>query len=162
MKYLKKFENKKQFREVDLQQLYDDFKYFENKLILTYSNQYTPLGNFRLLFMKHVLIPLLLDKEIEFHKTISPLDDEVRWGFFGRVKNIGIKFQEDQILITVDLYDNKKNLILAYLTKIEKNLKKKKSTMVKIYNSEETDFEKTISELKFIEKLEKEQSKYNL
>lgn len=142
MKHLKYFESEKQFRIIDLQQLYDDFQHF--KLELEYSQD-----NVRNNFVKDVLSPLMLNKEVEFD------------GYSGEVSSAGLRTLNDKILIIGTLYghgfDNK--LTIATLDLFtNKNRTDTNSKTVKIYNCEIIDFEKKVEELK----MKEDAGKYNI
>ena len=73
MKYLKHFESSKQFREVDIQKLWDDFIKYREELFPgekftgdQFNDTYDLLSKF---FNRNILYPLLINKEVEFHKT---------------------------------------------------------------------------------------------
>lgn len=148
MKYLKYFESSRQFREVDLQGIWDNIQKFYNDII----------GNDRPVlidswYYNKILIPLLQDKEIEFKRAIHPADKEVIYGHFGRVNTIKMKDDNKFKDIHVTLYSDK-NLyvlgtidILQWMTNIGK-----KQLIVKIYDSEPLEIENKLELLKNKEK----------
>jgi len=142
MIYLKTYENefKKQSREVDLQQLWDDLmkyggKLFDVPVLLDYH-------------YSNSLIPKLLqDKEVEFASIYygeSPI--------MGRINNISIiDTSKNPIFINVSLYDNGIHQ-LARIYNWEH--KEKCPQVIKIYNSEELPIEKKIRFLKSINRFD--------
>ena len=158
MKYIKKFESEKQFREIDLQQLWDDINTYHMKLFDTpmHTDMY---------FYNRVLKPLLIGKEIEFHRVVNRFDDEVSYGLNGKVKEIEIKDSKNNISkeIIGHCYSKKNDTIGYVLARINTNMfdkSIKKSQIIKIYNSEELEIENKIHNIKKAEKYNTE--KYNL
>ena len=145
MKFLKYFESEKQSREVNLTELFNTyikFKYMSksNTLHLTDPDVYfwnSDYSNISEDFNKNVLLPLLLDKEIEFPKVVHPYDDEVIYSFSGRVKDVRLDITNRYIYFIVYLYDEKN---AYHLLTIPWN-HKPDSCIVKIYNSEPIDIE---------------------
>lgn len=143
MIYLKTYENefKKQSREVDLQQLWDDLMKYGGKLfdvpVLTLDYHYS-----------NSLIPKLLqDKEVEFAS--------IYYGeppIMGRINNISIiDTSKTPIFINVSLYDNG----IHQLARIYNwGHKEKCPQVIKIYNSEELPIEKKIRFLKSINRFD--------
>ena len=146
MKFLKYFESEKQFREVDLTELFNGYikyKYTQNLPYSWNSDEYFWRHDYKKMsddFNKNVLSPLLVDKEIEFPKVIHPYDGESTYSFSGRVKDIRVDKKED-ISFIVYLYDEKNAL---YLFKIPR-YSKLETNIVKIYNSEPIDIEDEIN-----------------
>jgi len=146
MKYIKTYEDiNTQFREVDLQLLCDD--------ILKYRKTLSTLEQTELYFYNNVLKPLLLNKNIEFRRAVSPIDGEAIYGFGGKVKEI----IRDNSLTNMDrfiisLYNKEYKYILGDILYYNDTNKK---LIVKIYDSEELEIEKEID-------LIKSTNKYNL
>lgn len=131
MKILKYFENsamRKPFIEVNIQTLWDKFyDHFKNDKI-----------SLELLFIREILNPLILDKEIEFHKTKSPIDSEPRFGFHGRVEKYRITTSFPDSTILVKLYDRKEEIIMMKFQRepgMVYNRRKTFSHVIKVYNS---------------------------
>ena len=95
------YESKTQFREVDLQQLWDDM----------FTNYYSKLFDKPLLneaYFRSFLKKLLLDKEIEINRAISRIDGDVIYGKSGKVEDV---FLHDYTLtkqISVKFYNTQK------------------------------------------------------
>ena len=163
MIYLKTYENefKKQSREVDLQQLWDDLmkyggKLFDVPVLLDYH-------------YSNSLIPKLLqDKEVEFASiyygespimgrinNISIIDTGSNWekDFYNVMKKSSIPAttSKNPIFINVSLYDNGIHQ-LARIYNWEH--KEKCPQVIKIYNSEELPIEKKIRFLKSINRFD--------
>lgn len=167
MKFLKHFESSKQFREVDLQKLWNDFIEYKKELfpdkIFTgdqFRNEINLLSNF---FCINILNPLLKNKEVEFHKTQSTIDDEVRFGFEGRIRHITIEpswKQSNQLIVIVDLQREFKevklgtlqNVILAKIVLRYSGFITLYPNVVRIYNSLPTEIEDKINMLNNVEK----------
>lgn len=166
MKYLRFFESigiigtSNQFREVDLQLLWDDLNYYQFKLFDKQKH---------IDFYFHKLLEqLLLNKEIEFIRSIHPYDKEVSFGESGRVKEIDIVDNpiEKTKKIIGNLYEVRYSRHGIYqtedteawiLAKIDSSVnypdkKVKKPIIIKIYDSDLSDIEKQIDLLKMTEK----------
>jgi len=149
MKFLKHFESEKQFREVDLTELFNNYikyKYMskENYLKLKDPDVYFWNSEYNRIskdFNDNVLNPLLLNREIEFLRAVHPYDDEVIYGSSGRVKDIRIDKEYSMIYYIVYLYDEKNAF---YLLKIPR-FNRPEPTIVKIYNSESISIEDEIT-----------------
>lgn len=143
------FESKRQYREVDMQQLWDDIT---NKY---YSKLFDKPIHTQMFFHNKVLNPLLLNKTVEFKRAEHPYDGDVIYGLSGEVKNISFEDNSSNYLIRpiiVVLEDNKKYI----LGNINNNrFQKAEPLLVKIYDSEELEIEKKINLLK-------DTDKYNL
>jgi len=153
MKYLKYFESERQFREVDLQAIWDNIQKFYSSII----------GNDRPVlvdawFYNKILIPLLQDKEIEFRRAIHPYDSEVIYGLSGRVKKITVTDSNTTKYIRVSLYGDLQTgtSILGSIDTVQwmKN-EKNKSLIIKIYDSEPLEVENKMKYLSM-------ESKYNI
>jgi hypothetical protein len=153
MKYLKYFESERQFREVDLQGIWDGIqKYYKDIIgvdrpVLVDSWYYN-----------RILIPLLQDKEIEFKRAVHPADKEVIYGHSGRVQTIKMKDDNRFKNVMVSLYSDK-NINQYILGSIDTaqwmgNMGQK-TLIVKIYDSEPLEIE---DKLKYISM----QLKYNI
>ena len=128
MKFLKYFESEEQYREVDLQQLYYDYvKYKTNE-----DHIWIIVKNFK----KDVLIPLLMDKDVKIN---GKCEDNYLY-----VRNVNINFNENDIDININYY----NLLTIQRVISTINI----PMIIRIYNSEETEFEKEIDRLKFTDK----------
>lgn len=164
MKYLKYFESEHQFREVDLQLLWDDLNYYQFEL-------FDKPKHTDYFFYNQILKPLLLDKEIEFLRAVHPYDKEVTYGDSGKVKEIKVidthKFGNLKKII-VNLYPKKEKYprvrardtaswIIAEIDSTVYFPKKKikKPIIIKIYNSELLEIENKLELLK-------NKNKYNL
>ena len=153
MKYLKYFESERQFREVDLQGIWDGVQKYYNDII----------GPGKLVLMdawyyNKILIPLLQDKEIEFRRAVHPADKEVIYGHSGRVQTVKLQDTNRFKNITASLYSDKETYILGtidiaqwgWIGNIEK-----KTLIVKIYDSEPLEIEEKLKYLSM-------ESKYNI
>ena len=158
--YIKKFELLESFREVDLQLLYEDYMKYRNKLGTT--PLYGPIDMTKVImiyeFKPKILEPLLIGKKIEFHRSQSPIDDEIRYGHWGiveKIEEIILEQYNKKFKIIISLKNEKELFILtrihAYIDKNSNNCNK----IIKIYNSEELEIEKDINILK-------DTMKYNL
>ena len=148
MKFLKYFEfEKKQFREIDLAEFFINYSKYKYKLVPPFNSD-EKYWMISIDFNKNILFPLLIDKEIEFLRAIHPYDDEVIYGFSGRVKNIRIIKESDCVSYIVDLYESTKAL---YLFKIPL-YKKLEPCFIKIYNSEPMSIENEIEMFLNVEK----------
>lgn len=166
MKYLRFFESvgiietNNQFREVDLQLLWDDLNHYQFKLFDSHKHIDS--------YFSKLLEQLLLNKEIEFLRSIHPYDKEVSYGESGKVKEIDIAdnpIKETKEIIG-SLYEIKYSRSGKYyvedteawiLAKIDSsvnypNRKVKKPIIIKIYDSDLSDIEKQIDLLKMTEK----------
>jgi len=99
----------------------------------------------------------LLNKKVEFHKTISPIDDESRFAFDGNITEVEGDFSlTNQIIISVKIKEKIGDEL--YLTKVYTNTNsfshpsKAHYSTIKIYNSQKTDVEEKIDMLKNIKK----------
>ena len=159
------FDLKKPYREVDLQMLWDDHKFWheikDSGLFTPDPHSQTPLAP--KVYFQDIIEPLLLNKEIEFGRAEHPYDEEiVNYGFYGRVKELSynIHYSGGKMKIIVNLYDDNKVDLCAYtLTNIDlhKNFSSSsgKPKIIKIYNSEELEIEKELNLLR-------NANKYNL
>ena len=144
------FESESQYREVDLQQLWDDIinKYYSkifDKPVLTH-----------LYFQNVVLKPLLLFKNIEFKRAEHSYDGDIIYGLSGKVEDVKFKYDSFNYLIKhifVVLEDGQE----YHLGNINNNFNfnDKRPLIVKIYDVEETEIEKKLNLLK-------DSDKYNL
>ena len=141
MKHLKYFESKKQFREIDLQLLWDDLVKYQLDLFDSPINSTDKNVAF-----ESIIIKLIQNKEISFHRAKHPYDDEITYAYTGRVKSIRIdidnSYRDKKIIIS--LYGSKDLYILA--TIVCDNLNNEE--IIKIYNSEELEIEKKIELLR--------------
>jgi hypothetical protein len=157
MKFLKYFEGKiaykrpnemdsRPFREIDLAKFWG----FINDLdfMKIYYDEYNEEWKSPKKFFHLMLQTMLVDKEIEFHRIVNPIDSEISYNFAGRVKSV---FVRDEIV--VDLYDDNTRYVLThfYAGKI-------KSTIIKIYNSEITEIEQKLEDIE----MKLDAKKYNL
>lgn len=140
------FESERQFREVDLQLLWNDLVKYQ--LYLFDSPTHIDAA------FESIISKLIQDKEISFHRAKHPYDDEITYAYTGRVKNIRVdiknRYQDKKIIIT--LYGSTEMYIL---TTIHLSFYHEQNSIVKIYNSEELEIEKKIE-------LVKSTTKYNL
>jgi len=141
MKYLKYFESERQFREVDLQEIWDNVHTYSNDII----NGRVYMDNW---FCDKILEPLLLDKEIEFKRAIHPADKEVIYGHAGRVKSVRLQVYEGIKSVIVSLYSNNK---FEYILGPIGNAKNK-PLIIKIYDSEPLEIENKLDLLKNADK----------
>lgn len=139
MKFLKYFESKKKSRLVDIASLYNDFIIYRKQL-------FEPTINLSDKFHKIILEPILLNKDVEFHRVKNKIDGDVTYGFSGKITAVEIKREGYIMQILVKLYDKPSYYILV------KNLLGLEPIIVKIYNSEKTEIEKKIELLKDTEK----------
>ena len=156
--FFKTNENVRKTREVNLQQLWNDFRKYRNQILNSANNENITVNQSYDEFIKYILNPIFENKEIEFHRSKNIFDDEIIYGFFGRVKDIKIVTVGGLANILVDLYDNKDTLIMAKLkiwndniVKLENSL----STIIKVYDNDITTFEKMFNILNDV-------NKYNL
>ena len=152
MRYLKYFESQRQFREVDLQEIWDDVQKFYKDII----------GVDRIVLMdswyyNRILLPLLEDKEIEFKRAIHPYDKEVIYGLGGRVQTVKLHDTSRFKNITVNLYSDKETYIIGTIDTAQWMTanEKKKELIIKIYDSEPLEIETKLNLLKY-------KYKYNL
>ena len=151
MKYLKYFESERQFREVDLQGIWDGTQKYYNDII----------GSGKLVLMdawyyNRILRPLLEDKEIEFKRAVHPYDKEVIYGFSGRVQTVKLHDTSRFKNITVNLYSDKETYIMGTIDTAQwMGNMEKKSLIIKIYDSEPLEIEE---KLKYLST----ESKYNI
>ena len=162
MKYLKYYEytiedEPQNFREVDLQLLWDDLNYYQFKLF----DKPKHIDNF---YLHQILIPLLLNKNVEFLRSIHHYDKEISYGMNGKIENINISDGLEQFdkfkSILANLENDPNTWILAKIDgsgiKFDpsKNIirKDKKPAIIKIYNSEPLEIEDKILSLKSSEK----------
>lgn len=125
MKFLKYFESEEQYREVDLQQLYDDY--------VKYKTNEEHIWVITKRFEEDVLDPLLDDKRIQYFDSY----------FF--VRDITLNFDGENVYVHLNYYYTYTiQRIISYREKIPMS--------IKIYDSEETEFEKEIDLLKNTEK----------
>jgi len=159
MKHLKYFESKRQFREVDLQEIWDSVQI--NHSVLFDNPVITEAW-----FYNRILNPLLLDKYIEFRKVIHPYDKEVSYAFSGKVKGIRLMDTNRFKNIVVSLYPDSNRFLdrpkdLNYIIgtiddSVLYNKKYVKSPLiVKIYDSEPLEIESKLDILNI-------KSKYNI
>lgn len=148
------FESERQFREVDLQLLWDDITHnYRTKLF----DKPMHLDNYFL----NVLKKLLLNKEIEFKRAEHPFDGEVIYGLSGKV--ISVDFFDDSfnyIIKHISVILNVPNAHAEYskcaLGDISNNFNfNRRPLIIKIYDSEELEIEKKIEFLR-------DANKYNL
>ena len=150
-KNFKIFESEEQYREVDLQQLWNDM----------FTNYYSKLFDkpvFNDAYFHSFLRKLLLEKDVEIQRGISRIDGEVHYGNSGKVEEVNFYDYTLQKVITVKFY-KKQDLPLKrartehIIARIDNEINKNKtSQIVKIYNSEPLEIEKKIQELKTIDK----------
>ena len=155
MKYIKYFESENQFREIDLQLLWDDINKYHTKLfdrpVHTHMYFYSRLKQ------------LLLDKEIEFNRVVNRFDNEVLYNFNGKVKEVKYDTKDDIYkTIVVELYKDKGKYpqyrnrdndayVLGTIDNHmfnKKDQQNKKPLIVKIYNSDKIEIEEKIDLLK--------------
>lgn len=145
------FESEKQFREIDLQLLWDDIT----------RNYYSKLFDKPVhldMYFNSVLKKLLLNKEIEFKRAVHPYDGAIIYGLSGMVEYVELKNDSHNYLIRpiIILLDNGKNKDKYEIGNISCNYNfDRKPLIVKIYDSEELPIEKEINLLK-------DTNKYNL
>ncbi len=151
MKYLKYFESERQFREVDLQGIWDGVQKYYNDII----------GAGKLVLMdawyyNKILIPLLQDKEIEFKRAVHPADKEVIYGHSGRVQTVKLQDTNRFKNVTASLYSDKNTYIIGTIdaTQWMENIKNK-TLIIKIYDSEPLEIEERLKYLSM-------ESKYNI
>jgi hypothetical protein len=139
------FESENQFREVDLQLLWDDItrnyytKIFDKPMHLDY-------------YFYSTLKKMLLGKNIEFNRVTNKwFDTEPFYNFNGKVEDVEFKDDSYNYLIKyiiILLDDGKK-----YNLKISNNYNfERKPVFVKIYDSEELEIEEKINLLKNTDK----------
>lgn len=150
MKYIKYFEYKKQYREVDISKLWEFINDIDNMRMYYSEFGYIVDVDSPKVFFQEVLKSMLTDKEIEFNRVVNPIDSEVSYSFCGRVKDVFIWLGE----LHVQLYEDSSNIY--NLGKISAG--QMKETIVRIYNSEITKLEQNIE---FI-KMKIDAKKYNL
>jgi hypothetical protein len=161
-------ENEKQFREVNLKDLWNDYvKYYKeltNNNILNTTN----LSNINSWDMKKsyfnnmILTTILENKEVSFNKSTTKYygygDDDVSYSVNGRVEKIIIEYRNiyghDIIIIIAKLFDEKSGYIMSKFNKYDDTPGTEKD-VVKIYNSQITRIEYEINMLK-------NKDKYNL
>jgi hypothetical protein len=90
-------------------------------------------------FIKIHCFTELLEKEIAFHRVVSPIDDEINFVFEGRVKAVWITDNP-----VVALYDHKDTY---YLAKLYNNTSIKNEQIIRIYNSEITEIEQNFEDI---------------
>jgi hypothetical protein len=156
MKYLKLFESERSFREIDLQQLYDDLIKYGGRL-------FSKPVHLDVYFDKRVLNPLFVDKDIEFRRIVNPIDQEVSYSYKGKVSKIDMYDESNLKTITVNLYKNEnfRNFSedLKYiLAKIYFSERLKKPQIIKIYDCGIIPFEENLEQLK----MEDDAERYNL
>jgi hypothetical protein len=155
MKYIKTYENSLQYREVDLQQIWDDINKYHSRLFdkPMHTDMY---------FHNQVLKPLLLDKEVEFNR-FSDFGGEPYYDRKGKVEKIDFNDYTMTKEIAVKLHSKNKfptkrkraEITLARIINNMFSKKEKEPQMVKIYNSEPLEIENKIQLLK-------DTDKYNL
>lgn len=143
-------------REVDLQQLWNNF-WKHKKEILKYIDNKNHLLNDYDYFVYYILTPIFNDKLIEFHRSKNILDDEIIYGFKGIVKDISLKIDKNKIIILVNLYNHKDTYIMAnldffYDNLIPKSDKNNLLKIIKVYDSNITVIENIIDSIEDIKK----------
>lgn len=141
MKILKFFESVKQYREVDLQLLWDDIT----------RNYYSKLFDRPVhldMYFNSFLTKLLLNKDIELSRVTNKyFDTEPFYNFKGKVEDIEFKDDSHNYLIKhiiISLDDgNKYNLDISNNYNFSR-----KPVIVKIYDSQELEVEEKINLLK--------------
>jgi len=141
MKILKFFESVKQYREVDLQLLWDDIT----------RNYYSKLFDKPVhldMYFNNFLRKLLLNKDIELGRVTNKyFDTESFYNFKGKVEDIEFKDDSHNYLIKhiiISLNDgNKYNLDISNNYNFSR-----KPVIVKIYDSQELEVEEKINLLK--------------
>lgn len=141
MKILKFFESVKQYREVDLQLLWDDIT----------RNYYSKLFDKPVhldMYFNSFLTKLLLNKDIELSRVTNKyFDTESFYNFKGKVEDIEFKDDSHNYLIKhiiISLDDgNKYNLDISNNYNFSR-----KPVIVKIYDSQELEVEEKINLLK--------------
>ena len=141
MKILKFFESVKQYREVDLQLLWDDIT----------RNYYSKLFDKPVhldMYFNSFLTKLLLNKDIELSRVTNKyFDTEPFYNFKGKVEDIEFKDDSHNYLIKhiiISLDDgNKYNLDISNNYNFSR-----KPVIVKIYDSQELEVEEKINLLK--------------
>ena len=149
MKYIKYFESERQFREVDLQGIWDGVQKYYNDII----------GAGKLVLMdawyyNKILIPLLQDKEIEFKRAVHPADKEVIYGHSGRVQTVKLQDTNRFKNVTASLYSHKDTYIIGTIDTAQWMTanEKKKELIIKIYDSEPLEIENKLDLLKNTDK----------
>jgi hypothetical protein len=139
----KLFESDRQFREVDLQLLWNDLtkkyysKLFDKPIHID-------------IFFHSLLKKMLIGKDIEFNRVKNRFDDEILYNFSGKIENI--QYVDENLVKGFILILNDGDT--EYLLTINNN-SSEKPVMVKIYDSEELEIEKKVNFLK-------DMNKYNI
>jgi hypothetical protein len=167
-KYQESVENEKQFREVNLKDLWNDYvKYYKeltNNNILNTTN-FSNINSWDMkksYFNNMILTTILKNKEVSFNKSTTKYygygDDDVSYSVNGRVEKIIIEYRNiyghDIIIIIAKLFDEKSGYIMSKFNKYDDTPGTEKD-VVKIYNSQITRIEYEINMLK-------NKDKYNL
>lgn len=149
MKFLKLFEQyNKPYREVDIQKLWNCIN--NREFMNNYYNAFDETALSNQVFLQEMLIKMLLEKEIAFHKVVNPIDDEEHFVFEGRVKSVWVT--DNPVVV---LYDHKNPY---YLAKLYNNPEIKNEQIVRIYNSEITEIEQNFEDIE----MRLDVKKYNL
>lgn len=95
MKILRFFESNQQSREIDLQELWNDFNHYRNEL----NVHIVMVESFKSLFLD----PILKNNKIDFQRAVHPYDDEVTYNHSGIVSEVDIDKQLSYFQIIVEL-----------------------------------------------------------
>ena len=166
MKHLKYFENEKQFREINLKDLWNDYMKYKKEIIKNDANlktsNFSTLNNWNVgtsyidIFKNILLEPILKNKEIHFQKATNKFYGDTMYSSYGRVKNIIVEQQRDrygnfEILICVEIFDGNIAYILSRFKENDGTPGTEKD-VVKIYDSQITRIEDEINLLKNTDK----------
>jgi hypothetical protein len=139
----KLFESERQFREVDLQQLWDDLTH----------NYYSKLFDKPMhtdMFFHSLLKRMLIGKDIEFNRVENRFDGEVLYNFSGKIEDV--EFVDETLIKGFILVLNEGETKYLLTINNKYSFERTRPVIVKIYDSEESEIEKKLNFLKTMNK----------
>ena len=167
MRYIKTYEfEKRQFREVDLQQLFTDMYelapyIFPDSFDENFDPKHSNNADFFVpYFLESIIKKMIIDKEIEFVKVRHPhFDDEEKYQNAGRVKDVIIIPESTHYIALLELYGDNVRYKIDLFGPI---FQFKRPKIIKIYNSEKTKMETEIENFRKLDDMKKDAKRYNL